>query len=150
MPTDPRYERVLVPTDGSDPASVAVDHAIAVARTHGAAIHAVYVVDARITMAADEATRDELRSQLTTAGREAVDDVRERAGGIEPPPEGVVRHGTPWKEILAYADEAAIDLIVIGTAGASAREKRMRLGSVSERVVDDAPVPVLVVPAGSP
>ena len=54
------------------------------------------------------------------------------------------RIGLPAEEIVQYADEHAIDLIVMGTHG---REGVMRvvLGSVAESVVRRAPCPVLTV-----
>ncbi len=146
MTADPPYGEILVPTDGSDAAEVAAEHALAVASQHDAAVHVLYVVDARITMAADDATRDELREQLETDGASAVGRIRELAARDGLDVDEHIAHGTPWKEILAFAEDASIDLIVMGSAGKSPREKRVGMGSVSERVVDDATVPVLVVP----
>lgn len=140
------YEDILVPTDGSDAAETAASHALAVAVEHGATVHVLYVIDARITMAADDATRGELTAQLERDGQDAVDRIHNMAEEAGVAATRTVERGTPWKEILAYADDPGVDLIVIGTAGKSPREKRMGMGSVSERVVDDATVPVLVVP----
>lgn len=144
MAGEPAYGRLLVPTDGSAAAEAATAHARSIATTHGATVHVLYVIDARITMAADEATRDALAEQLREDGEAAVDRVASALG--DDVTTAIVR-GTPWKEILTYAEGEGIDLIVIGSTGKSAREKRMRMGSVSERVVDAAAIPVLVVPA---
>ena len=141
-----RYTDVLVPTDGSEAAETAVDHAIAVAADNDATVHTVYVVDIRVTMAAEDGIRDELAEDLREEGDAAVERIADRAAEAGIPTEHHVLRGTPWKKILEYTEDAGIDLIVIGTAGKSPREKRMRLGSVSERVVDDATVPVLVIP----
>lgn len=140
------YGDILVTTDGSEAAEVAVDHALTVAGAHDASIHALYVVDTRITMAAEDDTREALGEQLSAQGEDAVERIVERATAEEIEATGAVERGTPWKKILSYAEEAAVDLIVIGTTGKTPREKRMGMGSVSERVVDDAIVPVLVVP----
>lgn len=143
------YHDVLIPTDGSAAAEAAVDHAIAVADAEGATVHALFVIDVRITMAADDGTRDDLSESLRQEGEKAVEAVATRAAETGLDAKTSVSRGTPWKEVLEYADREAVDLIAIGTTGKSPREKRMGLGSVSERVVDDATVPVLVVPGGS-
>lgn len=56
----------------------------------------------------------------------------------------VVREGAPFYEIVRFAKEADIDLIVMGTHGRSGLV-HVLLGSVSERVVRKAPCPVLTV-----
>lgn len=139
------YDHVLVPTDGSDAIPETLEHALYVAESAAATVHALSVVDSRIVNAAVGETRDDLERSLETEAEAAVDAVAERASdaGLEAVRE--VRRGTPSKTILEYADEAGIDLIVIGTAGKSPREKVRTLGSVSERVVDGAAIPVFVV-----
>ena len=56
----------------------------------------------------------------------------------------VVRQGPPFLEIVRYAQEANIDLIVLGTHGRGGLA-HMLLGSVAEKVVRKAPCPVLTV-----
>ncbi len=56
----------------------------------------------------------------------------------------VVRQGPPFLEIVRYAQEANIDLIVLGTHGRGGLA-HMLLGSVAEKVVREAPCPVLTV-----
>ncbi len=146
MPDPPRYAEVLVPTDGSDAAEAAVDHAITAAQTHNARIHALYVVDARITTAAAAETREELEESLAADGAAAVEAIEAAIQSYDLPVTKTIERGTPSKQILEYADANGIDLIVMGSAGKSPREKLIRLGSVSERVVESSQVPVLVVP----
>jgi nucleotide-binding universal stress UspA family protein len=55
-----------------------------------------------------------------------------------------VRQGPPFLEIVRYAQEANIDLIVLGTHGRGGLA-HMLLGSVAEKVVRKAPCPVLTV-----
>jgi len=52
--------------------------------------------------------------------------------------------GDAAEEIMAYASSRQIDLIIMGTHGRKGLEKVL-FGSVAERVVKNAPVPVLVV-----
>lgn len=139
------YDDVLVPTDGSETVSETLEHATAIAESEDSTVHALYVVDQRITRAADRDMRSNLEDSLESEGADAVEAVRERAteAGLETVTE--IRHGTPSREVLEYASEAGIDLIVIGTQGKTPRQKVSTLGSVSERVVDGATIPVLVV-----
>jgi nucleotide-binding universal stress UspA family protein len=60
-----------------------------------------------------------------------------------------VVEGNPAREILARAAEDAVDLVVMGTHGASGFE-RLMLGSVTEKVLRKAPCPVLTVPPRAP
>ncbi len=59
------------------------------------------------------------------------------------PVRAVVRVGDPASEIVEWADEEGCDLVVVGTHGRSGIP-RLILGSVAERVVRQAHVPVLV------
>lgn len=139
------YDDVLIPTDGSETVEEAVSHALPIATDNDATVHALYVVDSRITAAADRETRDDVESSLQSEGESAVDTVATRAAeeGLETAT--AIRQATPWRGILEYVDETGIDLVVIGSHGKTPREKITSLGSVSERVVDGAEVPVLVV-----
>ena len=139
------YDDVLIPTDGSETVGETLSHAVPIATENDATVHALYVVDSRITAAAGEEAASELKRSLDAEGQEAVAAVADRAAseGLETVTE--VREGTPSKTILDYADERDVDLVVIGTRGKSPREKVTSLGSVSERVVDNASIPVFVV-----
>ncbi|MFA9504519.1 universal stress protein [Natrinema sp. H-ect1] len=139
------YDDILVPTDGSDTIPETLAHALPIAAANDATVHGLYVVDSRVTAAADDETSTDLERSLEAEGEEAVAAVEDRATdeGLETVAE--IRQGTPSKTILEYAEEQGIDLIVIGTRGKSPREKVTSLGSVSERVVDNASIPVFVV-----
>ena len=142
------YDDILVPTDGSRAVERTLEHAFPIATANDAAVHALSVLDTRIVQAATGETRDEITAQLERECEAATTDVAARASenGLETIER--VERGTPAKTILEYADDHEIDLIVIGTHGKSPREKRMSMGSVSERVVDKASVPVFVVRSG--
>jgi len=139
------YDTVLVPTDGSDTVEQALPHALRLAADTDATMQVVYVVDTRAIHAADAADRETVEADLAETGEEAVEVIADRAAakGIET--ETAIRRGTPDKEIVRHAEEHDSDVIVIGTDGKTPREKLQALGSVSERVVDGAPVPVFVI-----
>ena len=56
----------------------------------------------------------------------------------------VIKEGVPAEDIIGYASEQGIDLIVMGTAGRTGLDKFL-LGSVAEKVVRTAPCPVLII-----
>ncbi len=144
MTAIPSYEEVLVPTDGSEAVTTSTAHALSVG-DDSTRVHALYVVDQRVTMSAPANTREELQATLQEEGQAAVSSVADQVEGAGRQSSTAIREGTPSKEILEYAQQEGIDLIVIGSSGKSPREKVMTMGSVSERVVDNATLPVLVV-----
>lgn len=142
------YDSIVLPTDGSDGASEALEHAIGAATAYDADLHVVSIVDRRVVLAADADEKEAVRAELADDARAAVDDLATRAvdAGLEvttATPEGV-----PYREILGYADEQDVDLLVLGTHGRTGREKRLNLGSTTERIVKAADRPLLVVDIG--
>jgi len=141
------YDELLVPTDGSEPATAAVDHAVAIAREVGARIHAVNVLDVGAVATRPGFTPPtELVESLTSEGEDATDRIAEqaRAAGVEAVTE--VREGFPARDLRAYAEEREIDLIAMGTAGRTG-VSRYLLGSTTERLVRTAEMPVFTVGA---
>jgi len=135
--------RILVPTDFSLTSAAAFRFAIALARRFAARVDVLNVTDYPGTAAEEDypigivetmqnAAHDRLRRLLT---EQDMEDLQADCA---------TRIGLPAEEIVQYADEHAIDLIVMGTHG---REGVMRvvLGSVAETVVRRAPCPVLTV-----
>ena len=139
------YDSVLVATDGSSGTTETLAHAASIARDNDATLHGLYVVDKRLYLAADKANQDEVRQSLEEEGEVALDDIA--VGGEESGVEVVttMAEGIPHKTITDYAEQEDIDLIVMGTHGRTGRDRVANLGSVTERVVQSAPVPVLIV-----
>lgn len=131
-------EDVLLATDGSDEAGVAIDHGLELAARFAATVHVLHVVDVQQTETAphSEAWREEGEAYVA-----AVAD-RAAADGIDV--ETAVPTGYPEDCILEYAAEYGVDLIAMGTHGRTG-VRRYVLGSVAERVVRLADVPVLTV-----
>jgi nucleotide-binding universal stress UspA family protein len=135
--------RILVPTDFSETSAAALRYAIALARRFAARVDLLNVADypgiaddaeypIRIFETMQNAAHDRLRRLLTQR------EVEELQSDF------AMRIGDPAEEIVRYAHEHAVDLIVMGTHG---REGVMRavLGSVAETVVRRASCPVLTV-----
>ncbi len=138
------YDNILVPTDGSGTAADAIDHAIELASTYDATVHALYVVDTA-AYGSIEVGADVFVDALEQEGNDAVEEVAEKGDAAGVTVEGVVEHGSPAHTIVEYADDHDVDLIVMGTHGRRGID-RVILGSVAGRVVRVADVPVMVVP----
>lgn len=141
------FDRILVPTDGSELASPAVKMALDLADEHEATVHALFIVDQPTSVSGTGegfSGLDNLLEAREQEGQDVTSEVAERASdrGIEATTE--VRHGNPHDDILAYADENRIDLVVMGTHGRTG-VKRALIGSVTEDVVRHADIPVLTV-----
>jgi nucleotide-binding universal stress UspA family protein len=144
------FDHILVPTDGSDTANNAVQRGVELAAEHGATVHAMSVVEpvplGKFTAGPEPASagHGEVLEEQRAEAQVAIDYVVDR--GTEHEVEVVERlqHGKPVEEILDYAEDEPIDVIVMGTHGRSGTE-RFIIGSVAEKVVRQSPVPVLTV-----
>lgn len=136
------YDKILVPTDGSEGAEVAVSHAINIAEKFDAEVHTVYVVDVRADSTGDIMTS--MMGQFEEIGEKATDAIAEELeeNGITAVTD--VGPGIPHKEINNYVEENDIDLIVMGTHGRTGLG-RILMGSTTEKVVRTADVPVMTV-----
>ncbi|MFC7154221.1 universal stress protein [Halomarina halobia] len=134
------YDTILVPTDGSNGARVAVEEAFDLAEIHDATVHVLYVVELVYTYDFDPGRLlEQLRAQGERSTREIADAGEERGLDVVT----AVERGTPHEVIVNYADEHGVDLVVMGTHGRRG-VRRALLGSVTERVLRTADVSVLV------
>ena len=146
------YDHILIPTDGSDTANVAVDHAVDLAAKYGAQLHALYVVDIdAVNFGLGTEQVDRIRqgnfgemTELQEKADAAMDAVTSAAAERDVDVHEEVRVGAPHEVIAGYADNNDIDVVVMGSHG-RAGVRRALLGSVTERVLRSTHVPVLVV-----
>lgn len=136
------YDSILVPTDGSDGANRAVEHALDLAEHYGATVHGLYVVDTRKYGEPALSSVDLVIEQLEDRGHELLDELADRADNRGITVEKRVCHGVPHEEIDAYGDTVNADLIVLGYQGQTHRNK---MGSVVERVARMGGRPTLIV-----
>ncbi|SDJ96197.1 Nucleotide-binding universal stress protein, UspA family [Halovenus aranensis] len=146
------YDHILIPTDGSNVAQAAVDHALDIAEQYGAAVHALFVADTDAIaygLGADQV--DNIRAGEFGDMDELQADAEEATGHVARLGEdrGLTVHehhagGKPHSVISEYAEEEDIDLVVMGSHG-RAGVRRALLGSVTERTLRSTNVPVLVV-----
>ena len=140
--------RILFPTDFSEPAKQAQKYAMALADRFGAELHLLHVVPENPMPFPDSATSWTLS---TTDQKWQVDDAEKRllhSLGPDWPEEcRTVRTaviGNAVEEIVKYAKEHEIGMIVIGTHGRTGLS-HLLLGSVAEKLVRLATCPVLTV-----
>lgn len=143
-------ERILVPTDFSHTAEVALRYGSALTNALQATLHLIHVIEnvnptggrvageryAPPPAGLIEGMELEMREQLKAA-----------LAAVQPQPLKftlAVREGSPFVEIVRYARDNNIDLIVMGTHGRGA-VAHMLLGSVADNVIRRAPCPVLTV-----
>lgn len=136
------YENILLPTDGSEGAGEAVEHAASIAGKFDSTIHVVYVVDLRATSPHDMA--EVLTGKLEDIGKKATQTIKEELEGEGLEVKTYVEKGIPHKTIMDLADRQDIDLIIMGTHGRTGLD-RIMLGSVTEKVVRKSKIPVLTV-----
>jgi len=133
---------ILVPTDFSEPSANALRYARAFAETFNTALHLLHVLEVPVFTGweapplvledLEQGARNQLELLLTAEERQKF-----RA-------QLVLLTGSPFVEIVRYAREKDVDLIVMGTHGRGPIA-HMLLGSVAEKVVRKAPCPVLTV-----
>ncbi len=139
---------LLCPVDFSTHSERALRHALALTAAFGAHLTVVTINDPMLVAGATAAGYGAtLRDQVETALQDTLSRMPAAASPLLPAID--IATGAPAAEILASAGRAGVDLIVMGTRGLGSAG-RMMFGSTTERVVREAPVPVLAVPEYSP
>jgi nucleotide-binding universal stress UspA family protein len=140
-----RIRKILYSTDFSPYSNQAYFHAIALAEKHQASLTILYVYVPGVSVPG-------------LAGNGAPDrrywqEQLEQIRPVDPtiPVHHVLLEGDPAAEIVRYAHDAGMDLIVMGTHGRTGLE-RLLMGSVAEKVMRESPCSVMVVklPRGVP
>jgi nucleotide-binding universal stress UspA family protein len=144
------FKHILLATDGSAACDQATRTAISLARSHGARLTAVYVVDPYPYLGIGQANPLGFQAYLSAAHTHAGKALGRAAeltddGGTPITLETrIVEQATAAHGIAQTARDESADLVVIGSHGHGALRKMM-LGSVTSRVLAEATMPVLVV-----
>jgi len=146
-----RIARILLPTDFSEVALPALDYAVSLSGMLKADLHCLHVVDDAYqywsAIGPESLPIGPPPDELVELGRKRMERFRtEHLAGIKPAPQVQVAYGRPFAEIISYARDHAIDIIVMGTHGRGAIAQVL-LGSTTEKVVRKAPCAVLTVRA---
>ena len=131
------YNHILIPTDGSESALPAIENGVAMADQFGATVHALSVAPYVVT-------RDRLRYDPEERAENAVAEVEQKCQEHDVDVTTAVKRGDPAQEVLAYIDEGTVDAVVMGTHGRTGVGS-VFFGSVADRVVKNAEVPVTTV-----
>lgn len=132
------FDDILLPTDGSECADIAMDHAEDLAIRYDARLHLLCVVDPRIIETGPD--RDRIEDESTEIVENAHATVSEAGVTVE----RAIRTEVPHRAILQYVSDQEIDIVVMGTHGRTGVERHL-LGSVTEKVVRLSDTPVLTV-----
>ncbi|HYQ48785.1 MAG TPA: universal stress protein, partial [Thermodesulfovibrionales bacterium] len=129
--------------DGSRESEKAVRTAIALARQFGSSLTVIAVIPEPYLAEVVEFDRMRILDSLNKDARKALERLKELATGITRI-KTLIKSGSPAVEILDAAEKMKASLIVTGSHG-SHGARRFLLGSVSSKIVDNAPCSVLVV-----
>ena len=142
------YKHILVPVDGSETAQQAVHSAAAMARAFGSKVTVLYVIDPfpfsglGSDFAYGQAEyQNAARAEARTSTEQAQAVLAQ--AGVHSSITVSEAHAA-WRGILDTAGHIGADLIVMGSHGRSGLEKVV-LGSVAQRVLSHASLPVMVV-----
>lgn len=139
------YRHILIPTDGSKLAERGVAHALALAKSLGAKVSVIFVVEPFSEMTGRfrdaVATYAELRKEQATSALDRVASAARDAG--VPCDTMQVEDGQPHQAIVEAAQNKGCDLIVMSSHGRSGLPMLL-IGSVTNKVLAHAKNPVLV------
>ena len=141
------FKHILAPTDGSQPAMQAGKMAVRLASLHKSDLTFVYVLDDSVAAELAGTSKKDVKqveSELEMSGQRSLDYLCRLATEAGLSANQVIRRGEPCDEITELAQEKNVDLIVIGQVG-SRGLRRVLIGCVTERVIEYAHCPVLVV-----
>ena len=144
-----QLKRILIPTDFSDYSEHAAAYAVELAKRFQAEeVHCIHVSDIPADLLATSGyymtgPSEQFIEQVRAEGKKSLEEfTRKNLQGVAVTT--AFLEGRPFVEIVRYAREKEIELVVIATHGRSGL-KHALFGSVAEKVVRKAPCPVLVV-----
>ena len=142
------FKKILVPSDGSQLAHHAAEFAADLAQQHGAQVVGIYVIDPFPYIGIGDASAIGLQAYLTeakAAAGVALDAARMACAAEGVPFAGdTIERNVVYEGIIETAEAEGCDLIVMGSHGRQG-VKALILGSVAQKVLTHAKVPVLIV-----
>ena len=138
------YDTILLPTEENPGVEQAVELAIDLADRYDAELHVLYVAEDADHRLADIPVGNR-RAELSSEGEEAISLVEDAARDAGVSVQTRVGVGEPHHSILEHMQRVSADFVVMGTHGRTG-VNRLLAGSVAEKVLRQADVPVLAVP----
>ncbi len=145
----PEIKKILLPIDFSETTNELVDYALFISETYGAKIEVLHVVHQLVNITGfyiPHVSFDLIEDDMENTAIKNMGDFCEKNIKGKVDFEIHTKRGVPYDEIIKSAKELAVDLIVMGTHGATGLDHFM-FGSNAEKVVRMSPVPVLTVRA---
>lgn len=146
-----KIERILVPVDFSEGSQKALRYAHEIARDRSSKVYVLHVINQRIIDAIRDMSAKGYKGEFVEVVKKVVQERTEELEAFVPPAmrEEVevvfeILKGKPAQEVINFAKENKIDLIILGSVGRSALETVL-VGSVARNVSNHAPCPVLLV-----
>lgn len=137
-------KKILVPTDFSENANLALKHAIQVANEFGGIVNVVHIYQIATSTASFVSIDDIVKADREVEVADLIDTMKPLLAN-NARIEGHVRKGNSVENICEIAQKLNVDLIIMGTKGADGM-KKMFLGSTASNVILNTKIPVLVIP----
>ena len=140
-------KRILVPTDFSEFSQQAVRYGCELANRFSAELHVIHVAQDAFPIVPEagmlSVSHDDYMARVIESATKLLGDVPDASLYTRPVTRSV-EAGVPFVEIIRYARQKQMDLIVMSTHGRTGLV-HMLMGSVAEKVVRKAPCPVLTI-----
>ncbi len=142
-----KIEKILFATDFSEGSTVALPYAVDIARQYGAKlylVHVVYDITKATGWYVPHVAVGEIYDEIEKNARAEIGKIDSaELKGLKDVGQ-VILKGTPYEEIIKFAEDNEVDLIVLGTHGRKGID-RVLFGSTAEQILRNAPCPVLSV-----
>jgi nucleotide-binding universal stress UspA family protein len=136
---------LLVAVDGSEFSDKAVRYACAMGPSLGAEVVLLHVVPMLVSATPyHDTVSDQPFLALQKVGEDILAKAKEIAVALKCEVTELISHGDPANKIVDIATERNADLIIMGSRGVSGI-KRLFVGSISDKVMNQAPCPVMIV-----
>lgn len=135
------WQRILVPVDGSASSQVAVHLAFQLGEAYGSEVLVVSVADVPSHV---YGISGEAAEKMIADSRRHLDKIASEALSHEAQAEYILREGEPARILIELASQRSSNLIIMGSHGRTGLT-RLLMGSVTERVIQGSPCPILVV-----
>jgi len=149
----PKYKKVLLCTDFSDNSYRAFEYAFGIAKRDDGVLYLLHIIpdvlDQNYPEFISSMKRENIfqaKEALQKSSEKQLDNLYLNKIKNKDNAKCIIKTGREDNEILKYAAEEKIDIIVIGTHGKTGL-KHLLLGSVAEKIIRQSSIPVLVIPS---
>lgn len=144
-----KVSRIILPTDLSRFSLTAFDYAKDIAEQYEAEIHILYVLDNNppLVMLQNQKgklklTKEEYEEKIKKEFNSVLGQLKDSTNALV---KGAIRKGDDSEEIIAFSNEIKADLIILSTHSRTGFLRSV-LGSVADKVIQNAKCPILVIP----